>query len=212
MQTLDNLGAGFSLASYDMDIRGAGNLLGEEQSGHIKEVGIELYQSLLKAAIEINSVEGNLNINEWSPQIQIGVSSKIPESYIEDVSLRLSMYRRIAVLKSEEEIEIINQELVDRFGNLPKEVSTLLEIINIKQYCKNTNVYKIDAGKNGINLKFYNDIFPKPENLLKYITKNSERILVNSDQSIIIKKNMSNKNERIRLVKEELKMISDLLI
>ena len=212
MQTLDNLGAGFSLASYDMDIRGAGNLLGEEQSGHIKEVGIELYQSLLKAAIEINSVEGNLNINEWSPQIQIGVSSKIPESYIEDVSLRLSMYRRIAVLKSEEEIEIIKQELVDRFGNLPKEVSTLLEIINIKQYCKNTNVYKIDAGKNGINLKFYNDIFPKPENLLKYITKNSERILVNSDQSIIIKKNMSNKNERIRLVKEELKMISDLLI
>ena len=188
MQTLDNLGAGFSLASYDMDIRGAGNLLGEEQSGHIKEVGIELYQSLLKAAIEINSVEGNLNINEWSPQIQIGVSSKIPESYIEDVSLRLSMYRRIAVLKSEEEIEIIKQELVDRFGNLPKEVSTLLEIINIKQYCKNTNVYKIDAGKNGINLKFYNDIFPKPENLLKYITKNSERILVNSDQSIIIKK------------------------
>ena len=212
MQTLDNLGAGFSLASYDMDIRGAGNLLGEEQSGHIKEVGIELYQSLLKAAIEINSVEGNFHINEWSPQIQIGVSSKIPESYIEDVSLRLSMYRRIAVLKSEEEIEIIKQELVDRFGNLPKEVSTLLEIINIKQYCKNTNVYKIDAGKNGINLKFYNDIFPKPENLLKYITKNSERILVNSDQSIIIKKNMSNKNERIRLVKEELKMISDLLI
>ena len=212
MQTLDNLGAGFSLASYDMDIRGAGNLLGEEQSGHIKEVGIELYQSLLKAAIEINSVEGNLNINEWSPQIQIGISSKIPESYIEDVSLRLSMYRRIAVLKSEEEIEIIKQELVDRFGNLPMEVTTLLEIINIKQYCKNTNVYKIDAGKNGINLKFYNDIFPKPENLLKYITKNSERISVNSDQSIIIKKNMSDKNERIRLVKEELKMISDLLI
>ena len=132
MQTLDNLGAGFSLASYDMDIRGAGNLLGEEQSGHIKEVGIELYQSLLKAAIEINSVEGNLNINEWSPQLQIGVLSKIPESYIEDVSLRLSMYRRIAFLKSEEEIEIIKQELVDRFGNLPKEVSTLLEIINIK--------------------------------------------------------------------------------
>ena len=122
MQTLDNLGAGFSLASYDMDIRGAGNLLGEEQSGHIKEVGIELYQSLLKAAVEINSVEGSLDIDEWSPQIQIGVSSKIPESYIEDVSLRLSMYRRIAVLKSEEEIEIIKQELVDRFGNLPKEV------------------------------------------------------------------------------------------
>ena len=82
MQTLDNLGAGFSLASYDMDIRGAGNLLGKEQSGHIKEVGIELYQSLLKAAIKINSVEGNLNINEWSPQIQIGVSSKIPENYM----------------------------------------------------------------------------------------------------------------------------------
>ena len=212
MQTLDNLGAGFSLASYDMDIRGAGNLLGEEQSGHIKEVGIELYQSLLKAAIEINSIEGNLNIDEWSPQIQIGVSSKIPENYIEDVSLRLSMYRRIAVLKSDEEIEIIKQELVDRFGNLPKEVITLLEIINIKQHCKNANIYKIDAGKNGINLKFYNGIFPNPENLLKHITKNSERISVNSDQSIIIKKNMSNKNERIRLVKEELKMISDLLI
>ena len=211
MQTLDNLGAGFSLASYDMDIRGAGNLLGEEQSGHIKEVGIELYQSLLKAAVEINSVEGSLDIDEWSPQIQIGVSSKIPENYIEDVSLRLSMYRRIALLKSEEEIEKMKQELVDRFGNLPKEVKTLLEIISIKQHCRNANIYKIDAGKNGINIKFYKDIFPNPENLLKYITKNPNRISVNGDQSIVIKKNMSNKNDRIKLVKDELMIITSLV-
>ena len=161
--------------------------------------------------MEINSVEGSLDIDEWSPQIQIGVSSKIPENYIEDVSLRLSMYRRIALLKSEEEIEKMKQELVDRFGNLPKEVKTLLEIISIKQHCRNANIYKIDAGKNGINIKFYKDIFPNPENLLKYITKNPNRISVNGDQSIVIKKNMSNKNDRIKLVKDELMIITSLV-
>ena len=210
MQTLDNLGAGFSLASYDMDIRGAGNLLGEEQSGHIKEVGIELYQSLLKSAIEIQTIGESQESFEWSPQIKIGISSKIPESYISDITVRLSIYRRIAFLKTEEEIENIKFELLDRFGELPLEVLTLLEIILIKQLCKLSNIFKIDVGKNGISLKFYKDTFSNPEKLLKYISHNANKLILKPDQSVVILKNLSNKKDRIKLVKEELIIISNL--
>ena len=210
MQTLDNLGAGFSLASYDMDIRGAGNLLGEEQSGHIKEVGIELYQSLLKSAVEIETIGKSQESIEWSPQIQIGISSKIPESYISDITIRLSIYRRIAFLESEEEIENIKFELIDRFGDLPLEVHTLLEIILIKQLCKISNIFKIDVGNNGIGIKFYQDKFSNPEKLLNYISKNPDKIIVKPDQSVVILRNFSDKKNRINLVKEELKAISEL--
>ena len=210
MQTLDNLGAGFSLASYDMDIRGAGNLLGEEQSGHIKEVGIELYQSLLKNAIEIQTIGKSQDSFEWSPQIQIGISSKIPESYITDITVRLSIYRRIAFLKTEEEIDNIKFELLDRFGVLPVEVLTLLEIILIKQLCKLSNIFKIDVGNNGISLKFYKDTFSNPEKLLRYISHNANKLILKPDQSVVILKNLSNKKDRIKLVKEELIIISNL--
>ena len=211
MQTLDNLGAGFSLASYDMDIRGAGNLLGEEQSGHIKEVGIELYQSLLKSAVEIETIGSAQDNIEWSPQIQIGITSKIPETYINDISVRLSIYRRLAYLKTDEEIEDFKFELHDRFGLIPKEVVALLEIIKIKQLCKISNINKVDVGNNGITLYFFQNKFSKPEKLIEFISLNSTKINVKPDQSIVIFKDMSNKENRIESVKEELKSIEELV-
>src|SRR5690606_20681475 len=105
MQTLDTLGAGFSLASYDLDIRGAGNMLGEEQSGHIKEVGVELYQHLLEEAIaELRSGTAEAAAEEeWTPQIAIGMPVLIPEAYVADLSVRLGLYRRIATLLDRQE-------------------------------------------------------------------------------------------------------------
>ena len=211
MQTLDNLGAGFSLASYDMDIRGAGNLLGEEQSGHIKEVGIELYQSLLKSAVEIETIGSAQDNIEWSPQIQIGVTSKIPENYINDISVRLSIYRRLAYLKTDEEIEDFKFELNDRFGLIPKEVDALLETIKIKQLCKISNINKVDVGNNGITLCFFQNKFSNPEKLIEFISLNSTKINVKPDQSIVIFKDLSNKENRVESVKEELKTIGELV-
>jgi transcription-repair coupling factor (superfamily II helicase) len=129
MQTLDALGAGFTLASHDLDIRGAGNLLGDEQSGHIREVGIELYQQMLEDAVaELRAGEGRRGGQErdWTPNISLGLPVLIPESYVRDLPVRLGLYRRIGGLASDAETEAMAAELVDRFGPLPNEVENLL--------------------------------------------------------------------------------------
>src|SRR6202035_3687408 len=133
MQTLDNLGAGFQLASHDLDIRGAGNLLGDEQSGHIREVGIELYQHMLEEAVAAARTEGGDEAvpEEWTPQITIGTPVLIPEAYVADLGVRLGLYRRIAQLSSRRERDAFAAELIDRFGPLPPEVENLLQIIAI---------------------------------------------------------------------------------
>ena len=133
LQSLDTLGAGFQLASHDLDIRGAGNLLGEEQSGHIKEVGFELYQQMLEEAVM--SLKAGIAApvaDRWSPQITIGTPVLIPEDYVADLSVRLSLYRRLADIEDEREIDVVAAELVDRFGKLPQEVEHLLQVVAIK--------------------------------------------------------------------------------
>ena len=133
LQSLDTLGAGFSLASHDLDIRGAGNLLGEEQSGHIREVGFELYQSMLEEAVAALK-GGDLGEaqDQWSPQISLGTSVLIPESYVADLQLRLGLYRRLSLLEKRADIDNFAAELVDRFGELPTEVTHLLDVMEIK--------------------------------------------------------------------------------
>ena len=150
LQSLENLGAGFQLASHDLDIRGSGNLLGEEQSGHIKEVGFELYQSMLEEAI-VNLKAGVVEpaADRWSPQITIGMPVLIPEEYVGDLSVRLSLYRRLADLDTDDEIENFAAELRDRFGKLPDEVRYLFKVAAIKAYCRRANVEKVDAGPKG---------------------------------------------------------------
>ena len=126
LQSLDTLGAGFSLASHDLDIRGGGNLLGEEQSGHIREVGFELYQSMLEEAVaqlKGGDLEGPQE--QWSPNISLGLAVLIPESYVADLPLRLNLYRRLSNLVTRAEIDDFGNELVDRFGTRPEEVDAL---------------------------------------------------------------------------------------
>ena len=143
LQSLDSLGAGFQLASHDLDIRGGGNLLGDQQSGHIREVGVELYQQMLEDAVAaLKAGEGEEVIDEWSPQINLGVSVLIPESYVVDLSVRLSLYRRLSDVGSETELESFAAELIDRFGSIPEETSQLLKITAIKALCKELGISK----------------------------------------------------------------------
>ena len=191
MQQLDSLGAGFQLASHDMDIRGFGNLLGEEQSGHIKEVGIELYQSMLEEAIadlkrRKSPNDAEITLEDWSPQINLGTSVFIPESYIEDLSLRLSIYRRAAALQNEPDIESFAAELVDRFGPLPAEVEHFLAVIRIKIICKLGGITRLDAGPKGIVLAFRDNKFAAPAALIDHIAKNMGRIKLRGDQTLFV--------------------------
>ena len=163
LQSLDTLGAGFQLASHDLDIRGAGNLLGEEQSGHIKEVGFELYQQMLEEAVASLKAGGeDVSDERWSPQITIGMAVMIPEDYVPDLQLRMSLYRRLAELDDAAEIDAFGAELIDRFGPLPEEVDHLLKIVFVKALCRRANVEKVDAGPKGAVIAFRNNIFANP--------------------------------------------------
>ncbi len=214
MQKLDSLGAGFSLASHDMDIRGFGNLLGDEQSGTIKEVGVELYQDMLRDAINkakaVKEQEEEVD-TDFSARINIGLSVLIPEDYIADLSLRMGLYRRIANLETNEEIEAIGAELVDRFGKIPQEVENLLQIVKLKQLCKEIGVDKIDAGSKGAVISFHENKFRNPEALMAYITNNQSRIKVNAEQKLIITgSGWDIVSDRVAKLRKELEKIDNL--
>ncbi len=184
LQSLDTLGAGFQLASHDLDIRGAGNLLGEEQSGHIKEVGFELYQQMLEEAVL--SAKAGLSepiADRWSPQITIGTPILIPEEYVGDLSVRLALYRRLADIELERDIESFAAEMVDRFGPLPREVEHLLQIVALKALCRRANVEKLEAGPKGVVLSFRDNNFVNPDGLFAFIREQGADARVRNDKS-----------------------------
>lgn len=188
MQTLDHLGAGFKLASHDLDIRGAGNILGEEQSGHIKEVGVELYQTLLQEAILMSRAKdeiGEIFINQdWSPQINLGLSVLIPEVYVADLNQRIDLYKRIAKLHDPAEMKNFCMELMDRFGPIPQETRNLIEIVQIKNLCKKAMIERLDAGVAGLLISFHKNEFPKPDKLIEYIQKKGRLVKIRPDQKV----------------------------
>jgi len=171
--SLDSLGAGFTLASQDLDIRGAGNLLGDEQSGHVREVGFELYQDMLEEAIakiKAGELEGLSEADDqWAPQINLGVPVLIPDNYVPDLDVRLGLYRRLSSLEEKVELDGFAAELIDRFGKLPKEVNMLLNIVRIKAMCKRAGIAKLDGGPKGATLQFHNDKFANPAGLVQFL-------------------------------------------
>ncbi|MBV9430436.1 MAG: transcription-repair coupling factor [Hyphomicrobiales bacterium] len=186
LQSLDTLGAGFQLASHDLDIRGAGNLLGEEQSGHIKEVGYELYQHMLEEAVaSLKSGVPEAQEDTWSPTIQLGTPVMIPESYVADLDVRLSLYRELSLLAADEDVNAARADLRDRFGPLPSEVDRLLDVIAIKTLCRRANVERVEAGPKGIIIAFRNNEAPNPEGLISYIAEQGSFAKVRPDMRIV---------------------------
>ena len=203
LQSLDTLGAGFSLASHDLDIRGAGNLLGEEQSGHIKEVGLELYQSMLEEAVAALQESGQEDRDEgkWSPLINLGTAVLIPEDYVPDLDVRLALYRRLGDLDDKQSIDGFAAELIDRFGDLPEEVDHLLEIVTIKSLCFAAQVEKIDAGPKGATISFRNTQFPNPAGLVEYIAQSKHDVKLRPDQKLVFKRSWPAPVDRLKGVK-----------
>jgi transcription-repair coupling factor (superfamily II helicase) len=209
MQTLDTLGAGFTLASYDLDIRGAGNLLGEEQSGHMREVGVELYQQMLEDAVaEARGQEAARAAEEWSPQINLGMAVLIPESYVADLGVRMGLYRRLAHVASRAEIEAFAAEMIDRFGALPAETVNLLEVVAVKILCRAAGVEKVEAGAKGAVVAFRNNTFANPEGLVRYLTANAGAVRLRPDQRLVFAREWGMPALRLKGVQEVLGELS----
>jgi transcription-repair coupling factor (superfamily II helicase) len=214
MQTLDTLGAGFTLASHDLDIRGAGNLLGDEQSGHIREVGIELYQQMLEDAVaDLRAERGKksrASERDWTPTIGLGLPVLIPEDYVKDLPVRLGLYRRIGALSSAEETEAMAAELVDRFGPLPEEVDNLLQVMTLKRVCREAGVEKLDAGPKGMVLSFRGNAFSNPGGLIPWIGSRGGAIRLRPDHKLVVAGDMD-VGRRIKVAKDVLGNLSRLV-
>ena len=198
--SIDSLGAGFTLASQDLDIRGAGNLLGEEQSGQMREVGYELYQQMLEdqiAAIKSGQAEGIVDDGQWAPQINLGVPVLIPEDYVPDLDVRLGLYRRLSELSTKVELEGFAAELIDRFGKLPKEVNSLMLVVRIKAMCKRAGISHLDAGPKGATIRFHNDKFASPKGLVEFIEAQRGMAKV-KDNKIVVRRDWSKEKEKIQ--------------
>jgi transcription-repair coupling factor (superfamily II helicase) len=189
LSDLDTLGAGFQLASHDLDIRGAGNLVGDEQSGHIKEVGFELYQSMLEEAILEAKSGGSTDFvprDAYSPQITIDAPVQIPEDYVPDLDLRMGLYRRLNDLEDARGVEAFAAELIDRFGKLPAATENLLTLIRIKQNCVKAGIARLDVGGKGALVAFHNDQFSNPAGLIDYVQRLQGTAKLRPDNKLVI--------------------------
>lgn len=198
LANLESLGAGFQLASQDLDIRGAGNLLGDEQSGHIKEVGFELYQSMLEEAILEAKAGGIARAREqFSPQISVDAPILIPEEYVPDLDLRMGLYRRINELENTGEIESFAAELIDRFGDLPLSTQNLLKIIEVKLNCRKACVAKLDVGPKGALVHFHKDEFPDLAGLVGYVERLKGAARLRPDSKLVIMRDWGDPQARL---------------
>jgi transcription-repair coupling factor (superfamily II helicase) len=210
MQSLDSLGAGFQLASHDLDIRGGGNLLGEEQSGHIREVGVELYQQMLEDAVAELKAHGGAALDAargWSPLINTGASVLIPEAYVPDLNVRLALYRRLSDAERPEDREALAAEMIDRFGPLPREADQLLKVVAIKGLCRQANVAKIDVGPKGAVISFRGDQFANPVGLVSLVQRRPAVWRVRPDHKVVVKGEWETSDARLGAAE---KILSDL--
>ena len=197
---LDSLGAGFQLASHDLDIRGAGNLLGDEQSGHIREVGFELYQSMLEDAI-LAAKAGDMGLEvkpeRVSPQITVDAPIMIPEDYVPDLAVRMALYRRLNDAADKAEIEALAAEMIDRFGDLPAATANLVRLIEIKHQAIEANIAKIDVGAQGTLVTFHQDDFPDPVGLLAYVDRLKGTAKLRPDMKLVISRAWGSPESRL---------------
>jgi transcription-repair coupling factor (superfamily II helicase) len=155
LETLDRLGAGFAISGRDLDLRGAGDLLGEEQAGHVKLIGLGLYQHLLERALK--RARGEQVEDDWSPDLRLGLAGAFPVDYVPEEEVRLNLYARLSALMTEDGIAEFEDEIADRFGPPPRSVTRLLELARLKCRCRALGVARLDAGPQAIALAFRPD-------------------------------------------------------
>lgn len=176
--SIKNLDSGFLISNQDMDMRGIGNILGEEQSGHVKDIGVELYNSMLVKAMNKNK-QNNIETeeDEFSPEIKLHVSTIIPFDYINDISIKMNYYRKISCTEDEKQINNIKREMVDSYGNIPESVENLFKTVILKNKCKKLNIQKLNVNEKNISVIFHNNLFAGIDKLIGYSMNNKNIIL-----------------------------------
>ncbi|MFC3096339.1 transcription-repair coupling factor [Alteraurantiacibacter palmitatis] len=210
---LDSLGAGFQLASHDLDIRGAGNLLGDEQSGHIREVGFELYQSMLEDAI-LAAKAGAMGLERkaeaFSPQITVDAPIMIPDDYVPDLAVRMALYRRLNEAQGKAELEALAAEMIDRFGPLPDATQNLVKLIEVKQQAIAAHIAKIDVGARGTLVTFHQDSFPDPAGLIAYVERLKGTARLRPDMKLVIERAWGDPQSRLNGLAQLTKGLSNI--
>lgn len=211
LKQLSGFGAGFQVASYDLDLRGAGNILGDSQSGHINEVGFELYQTMLRDAIQaLHHGEHEPTEDLWSPMINLGIPLTIPESYVKEESIRLALYKRLIRMTRTQEISAFLDELKDRFGPVPHAIHNIIECVHIKNLCLKSHVEKIDVGEHGIVVMFKDNRFPAAEALISCIHKRND-LSVTRDMRVLYRCTMHTLDARVKYAKALLNLLISLI-
>ena len=211
LENLDNLGAGFILATHDLEIRGAGELLGNEQSGQIESIGFSLYMELLDAAVKALKEGREPSLEELTEQqadIELRVPALLPDDYLGDVNMRLSFYKRIAAAESKAELDELKVELIDRFGLLPDATKNLLQITELRLLVEPLNVVRIDAGTQGGFIEFSAKAQVNPDKFIQLIQK--EPIVYRFDGPFKFKfmKDLSDNKVRLEFVVDLLRTIA----
>jgi len=184
IQELSELGSGFKLAIQDLEIRGAGNLLGPSQSGHIAAVGFELYTQLMEKAVR--ELKGEEVTEEITPEIRFHLPAFIPEGYVEDPGERLSLYRRLSLSRSDEEVEMIREELIDRFGKIPREVDHLLEVIKVKILLTRMAIRKFEETPSQFILTFDESTRVPPQRVVDFVHRGEGKYRFTPGSKLII--------------------------
>ena len=203
MSSIDNLGAGFVLATHDLEIRGAGELLGSEQSGQIESIGFSLYMDLLESAVKALQEGREPTLDEITQQqveIELRVPALLPDDYVPDVNMRLSFYKRIASCENEEGLKDLKIELIDRFGLLPDATKNLFQITQLRHLAKGLGLKKVDAGINGGYLEFKPTAQPDPMKFLKLIQSDKQTYKFDGPHKFRFSKSMENPAERLAFV------------
>ncbi len=193
IESLNELGMGFLLASNDLEIRGAGEVLGEDQSGEIHQMGFSMFNDLLLKTLKTLRSGGHLNDSFEKKEIEINlkVTALLPENYLPDVHERLSLYKRLAATKNDNEIDLIEEEILDRFGNYPQPVQNLIDLTKIKNRLTELGVKKVEINNRSGWLEFDKDNHVSLNNMMDLITNNTFYSLKNS-QTLRINKDFDN--------------------
>ena len=206
MQTHTELGSGFHVASYDLEIRGAGNLLSEDQSGHVAAVGLDLYTELLEETI--NDLRGEDHQDEVEPEVNIAVEAFIPDTYIPATSLRLMFYKRFSLARSADELGLIFEEMVDRFGEAPQAVQSLRRLIAIKVDLRRLRIHRLDAGMSAISMELDRDTPLDPARVVEMVNASAGRWRLTAEMKLIYKLRV---DESARPMKTSRELLDQLL-
>ncbi|MBE6446309.1 MAG: transcription-repair coupling factor [Alphaproteobacteria bacterium] len=213
MQKLDSLGAGFMLASHDLDIRGAGNLLGSEQSGHIREIGVALYQKMLAEAVQSLKHDKTKSVDmDFSPQISVGLPVLIPADYINELDVRMDLYHRMGEIRTLEEVNTMRSELKDRFGMYPVETENLFLTLELKLLARQAHIERLDAGEKGATISFFNNTFPNPAGLVDYIKSQVGTMKIRPDQKVVAIRSWKNTDTRLKGIRDMIQKIAELAV